>query len=103
MAVSFGCHCEERKKPPHMRRWVVLHRRCNYSAFNGYHYTPSDYSSVWCWACGAVGRTKAEYVDYLRDMTDEEVRTCREDTEATRQHQAQRGEALRSRAKQGEG
>ena len=51
--------------------WVVLQRRCNHSAFNGYRWTPSDYSDVQCVAeqggCGARWRTKAAYVDQLPD------------------------------------
>ncbi|WP_321367643.1 hypothetical protein [uncultured Desulfuromusa sp.] len=69
MATSFGCHCEERKKPVHERNWVVLVRHCHYSAFSGYHKTPSDWSTVLCKSCRAVGRTKAKYVDQLKDGT----------------------------------
>lgn len=67
MSVSFGCHCEERKKPPKERNWVVVQRRGNCSAFNGYHWTPSDYSCLFCKTCGALGRTKASYVDDIPD------------------------------------
>jgi len=67
MAISFYCHCEERKKPPRERNWVVIHRHCNYSAFNGYHRTPSDYSLLKCHTCGALGRTKAGYVGLIKD------------------------------------
>lgn len=73
MAVSFGCKCPERRKPIGERRWVVSQRHCNHSAFNGYHYTPSDWSEVWCLECRAVGRTKAAYVSSLRDATDEDL------------------------------
>jgi hypothetical protein len=47
----------------------VIVRRANYSAFNGYRYTPSDYSAVRCFVegCGARWRTKAGYVDLLPD------------------------------------
>lgn len=53
----------------HRSYWVVLQRHCNYSAFNGYHYTPSDYSLVRCTVPGCRGlwRTKAAYVDGLPD------------------------------------
>jgi hypothetical protein len=78
MSVSFNCgspdsflqrtmDCQERKKPVSERNWEILQYRCNHSAFNGYHYTPSDYSTVRCCSCGAVGRTKAKYVDSLRE------------------------------------
>lgn len=67
MSVSFSCHCEERKKPVNQRNWRVLQRNCNHSAFSGYRYTRSDYSSVVCLTCGVEGRTKAAYVDNLKD------------------------------------
>lgn len=67
MSVSFGCRCPERRKPVGQRRWVVIARRCNYSAFNGCHYTPSDWSEIYCLTCGALGRTKAAYVAGLLD------------------------------------
>jgi len=67
MSVSFSCHCKERKKPIEQRNWVVIDRECNYSAFNGYHYTYSEYSAVLCKSCGVFGRTKAKYVDDLKD------------------------------------
>jgi hypothetical protein len=57
------CKCGKRDA------WRVLSYRCNYSAFNGGRFTPSDYSSVFCdherGGCGAVWRTKARYVDGL--------------------------------------
>ena len=60
----YRCCCDlplaERK-----RNWVVIHYRCNYSAFNGYRWTPSDYSCVTCNKCGRIWRTKAKYADYL--------------------------------------
>ena len=46
---------------------VVTQYKCNYSAFNGYHFTPSDYSQVRCTRqnCNGMWRTKAAYVDTL--------------------------------------
>jgi hypothetical protein len=69
MAVSFYCKCPERAKPVEQRNWVVYYRYCNHSAFESPKYGehPSDYSTVKCLSCGAVGRTKAKYVDDLRD------------------------------------
>ena len=67
MSVSFGCHCPERDKPATKRRWVVVRRRCNFSAFNGYKWRPSEYSLLHCRACKATGRTKARYVEDIRD------------------------------------
>jgi len=65
--VSGGsvCTCRERQKPLGERNWTVLQYRHNRSAFNGYHYTPSDYSKVCCNSCPAVWQTKAAYVDVL--------------------------------------
>ena len=74
MSVSFSCHCEERKKPVKERRWVIMQRCCNHSAFSGYHRTPSDYSTVMCLSCLSVGRTKARYIDELRNITMDELR-----------------------------
>ena len=67
MSVSFNCQCEERRKPIGERRWLVLDRNCHHSAFAGYQWTYSDYSTVSCEACGATGRTKAAYVAQLKD------------------------------------
>lgn len=64
MSCSFNCKCGERKKPIAERRWRIIQYMCNHSAFNGYHRTPSDYSTVVCDApgCTGCGRTKANYV-----------------------------------------
>ncbi len=67
MSVSFSCHCPERKKAIRYRNWKVLSRHCNYSYFEyprGQRHS-SDYSLVKCNSCGAMGRTKARYVNYL--------------------------------------
>jgi len=68
MGMAISCHCEERGKPVVQRKWGVAQRRCNHSAFNGYRWTPSDYSSVVCLACGGHGRTKANYTTALPDV-----------------------------------
>jgi hypothetical protein len=52
--------------------WRVLNRNCNFSAFNGYRETPSAYSSIRCLECGAVWRSKADYVMTLPDATETE-------------------------------
>ncbi len=67
MSVSFGCKCEERKKPVKDRAWFVLLREHHCSAFAGYRVTPSKYSTVHCNSCGSAGRTKAAYVSELKD------------------------------------
>lgn len=69
MSASFSCHCAERSKPLPFRRWAVWQRGYHCSAFAGYQVTPSDYSTVFCRACGKVGRTKAGYVAKLPDGT----------------------------------
>ncbi len=51
--------------------WLVTQRLCNHSAFNGYHYTPSAYSTVRCFSCGKHWRTKADYVFELRNAPDD--------------------------------
>lgn len=65
MSGGAFCHCDERHKPVRERAWVVTAHRCNYSAFNGYRRTPSDYSEVHCPKCLGVWRTKAAYVEEL--------------------------------------
>jgi len=67
MSQGQACHCAESRKPVAERQWRVLQRRCNYSAFSGYHRTASDYSAVQCTACGVWWRTKAAYVHQLPD------------------------------------
>jgi hypothetical protein len=63
-AVSAGvaCRCGGSREA-----WYVVHRECNYSAFNGYHRTWSAYSAVRCNTCGGSWRTKAAYVRRLPD------------------------------------
>lgn len=61
--MSGGYACENPKE--HRPSWVVLQRNGNMSAFNGYRWTPSDYSEIKCKTCGAIWRTKARYVNEL--------------------------------------
>jgi hypothetical protein len=50
---------------------VVVEVRCgNYSAFNGYRFTPSEYSELRCTGCGLRWRTKARYVGKLRSWAE---------------------------------
>ena len=69
--MSSGIRCKCAKKD---RDWGVLDRFCNYSAFNGYRRTPSDYSAVMCRTCRSVWRTKAGYVHGLPDIDRAEFR-----------------------------
>lgn len=64
--MSGGVPCKNRKE--HRELWRVTVRKANYSAFNGGHRTPSDYSEVRCTACSGVWRTRAAYVDKLPNM-----------------------------------
>lgn len=57
-----GCSCDVKNQDD----WRVMQYKCNHSAFNGYRYTPSDYSSINCTKCGACWRTKAAYVGGLK-------------------------------------
>lgn len=63
MSQGNSCRCGNRTA------WYVVTYRGNFSAFNGYRFTPSDYSEVTCrvvqGGCGARWRTKAKYVDSL--------------------------------------
>lgn len=63
--------CTDRKSG---HRHVVTARRCNYSAFNGYHRTPSEYSEVWCVDTRMVWRTKSAYVDQLPNVSPQDER-----------------------------
>lgn len=74
MSGGTVCKCPERAKPIGERKWRVLQLRCNHSAFNGYHYTRSDWSSVTCIGCRATWRTKAGYVFSLPEYDDAEQR-----------------------------
>jgi hypothetical protein len=75
--MSGGVNGGFNHRKEHFGYWRVLDRRCNFSAFNGYHRTPSDYSSVVCLMCcanrsggtakTALWRTKAGYVRELPD------------------------------------
>jgi hypothetical protein len=53
----------------HRDRWVVVQRHGNASAFNGYRWQDSGYSSVRCLGCGRYWRTRASYVESLPDET----------------------------------
>ena len=63
--MSMGNSCICKRKRGDIDGLVCTQYKCNHSAFNGYHYTPSDYSTVYCKRCGAVWRTKAKFVDQL--------------------------------------
>lgn len=67
MTSGVFCRCDERHKPVRLRSWVIIQRKSNHSAFNGYRWAPSAYSQVHCLQCLAVWRTKAAYVAQLED------------------------------------
>lgn len=66
MSGGVGCSCP-REGGEKARRawWRVVTYHANHSAFNGYRYTPSDYSECYCTRCNARWRTKATYVTTL--------------------------------------
>lgn len=66
MSASVPCSCKAALCAKD--NWRVVQRNCNHSAFNGGHRTPSDYSEVRCLKCNGRWRTKASYVDKLRDF-----------------------------------
>ena len=63
--MSGGLRCVSRQE--HRSAWVVTVRKANYSAFNGYQRTTSDYSQIHCGRCQRTWRGKAAYVDSLLD------------------------------------
>ena len=73
MSARNKCTCG-RKKGDHTDL-VVTMRNCNYSAFNGYHRTPSDYSMVYCTRKGCWGswRSKDAYTYSLPDGKLEDI------------------------------
>lgn len=64
MSMGAACRCER-------RTWRVLHRNCNYSTFNGSRYQWSRYSALLCLYCGAIWRSKGQYVNALADLNDD--------------------------------
>jgi hypothetical protein len=82
MSGGTACKCGEAQEPLSAagnrpaRLWRVLQRHCNHSAFNGWRYTPSDYSSIACLRCGRCWRTKASYVAALPDIAETERQLC---------------------------
>ena len=59
-----SCECEGTRSE-RMAEWEVTALRGNSSAFNGYRFTPSAYSEIWCRKCRSRWRTRAAYVDEL--------------------------------------
>lgn len=64
MSVGIFCDCEKKDRS----QWRVRVYRANYSAFNGYRKTSSDYSEVYCTVCRRAWRTKAKYVEELKSL-----------------------------------
>ena len=78
MPTLYGCQCPHPapvsyRRGPLPAQWRVLHRRCNYSVFNGYHHTPSDYSALVCMFCRRRWRSKGDYVFRVPDITQDEL------------------------------
>lgn len=74
--MSGGNKCTCGRKHGDIADLAVTVRKCNYSAFNGYRRTPSDYSEIVCLRPGCLGvrRTKAKYVDQLPDVSLSQIR-----------------------------
>ena len=70
MSGGTACHCAERKKPVAERLWECRQYKSNHSAFNGYHFTSSDWSSVHCAVCGALWRTTALWAGMIHQGVD---------------------------------
>jgi hypothetical protein len=68
----------------HVQYWWVTAYKCNYSAFNGGHRTPSDYSEVTCFepTCSRRWRTRAAYVERLLGFDPAENKALLEAMEA---------------------
>lgn len=62
------CKCSEAKKPIEKRDWIVIQYKSNRSAFNGYRRVNSEYSCINCLKCNFTWRTKAKYVDVLKNL-----------------------------------
>ena len=67
MSSSKGDTCRAKD-----HRHVVVVRNGNYSAFNGYRRTYSDYSEIRCVQTLKVWRAKGKYVGSLPDATTED-------------------------------
>lgn len=72
MSGGHFCECENKTLAAKVINWRVLQRQCNHSAFNGYHFTPSEWSSIVCLVCRHAWRTKSRYVSRLKDISIEE-------------------------------
>ena len=70
MSGGLACRCDERKKPVSERLWECWAYKHNRSAFNGYHYTSSDWSSVFCTVCHALWRTTAMWAGLVHQGVD---------------------------------
>ena len=73
MSGGNGCECMGSRKEK-MKNWRVVVRNGNYSSFEkprGAFHT-SEYSSIICLKCGALWRTKANYVPKLEDCKEGE-------------------------------
>ena len=73
MSGGKACTCPQRLAAIfRLNHWFVLARNCNHSAFNGYHWTPSDYSLIGCIKCRNEWRTRSGYVYNLEGATFEQ-------------------------------
>lgn len=78
MSGGEACKCPERQKPIRERLWECWDYKCNHSAFNGYHWTPSDYSAVFCTVCEKLWRTKAGWASEIHQGRDSAKKQAQE-------------------------
>lgn len=67
MGKGVFCDCDD-KKEAKANSWGVIDYKCNYSTFNGRRQTYSEYSQVACIECQHTWRTKAGYVEGLKQL-----------------------------------
>jgi len=84
---GYVCRCPEAALPLAERAWRVMLRHCNYSAFHGYHWTASAWSTVRCLSCLATWRTRAPYVECLGDWTQAEEEAAEDAARASRPYE----------------
>lgn len=69
MSGGTSCRCKPKKTTEQrLKRWRIVTYQGNHSAFNGYRFASSEYSSITCLDCSACWRTKAKYVEDLKDL-----------------------------------
>jgi len=68
-AHELGPKCPACGRTGYSNKRVTV-RNGNHSTFNGYRFTPSNYSEIRCKDCRHYWRTKAQYVSQLLDASE---------------------------------